>query len=351
MRVVLPTTIRRLHHPRLFQPSLHGRVSPTDPPAQRSSLEHMEAQAALAALIAALPAGSVAAFTDPALSAGEIIDNGPAEPVPVYSVTKMFVAAGVLRALDAQLLSLEEPLASRLPGAPAGCSIGEALHHTAGLGDYTASVEYLHAVQHEPASPWELEQIVAASTDGTPGSFEYSNTGYWYLGALLEKLSGMKLSQYLHRKVFAPADMRETRYPDIESSLIHTGYSTLWAGPAGAAYSTPADLLRFMQFMIGNQGVWIPPLSECATKEFFATVPANAPAPWVSPAYGTGVMVDRDLGVWGHGGSGPLYRSAVFSDFDSGLTAAAICPGHGPYSPEERLLGWFTSYKQSLKKA
>lgn len=307
----------------------------------------MEAQDVLAALLATLPAGSVAAFSDPALSFGAIIDSGTTEPLPVYSVTKMLIATGVLRASDAGLLTLDDSLAARLPGAPSGCSIRQVLQHSAGLGNYTTDPEYLTAVQHEPDSPWGLEKIAAVSTLGTLGGFEYSNTGFWYLGALLEELSGMSLSQYLHRKVFEPAGMGATRYPDPESSLIHTGYSTLWAGPAGAAFSTPADMLRFTQFISGNQSVWVPALSTRAIKEFFATVSVNAPAPWVSPAYGTGVMVDRDLGIWGHGGSGPQYLSAVFSDFDSGLAAAIICPDQGTFSPEEKLLAWFASYKQS----
>ncbi|WP_181150009.1 serine hydrolase [Arthrobacter sp. MYb227] len=60
---------------------------------------------------------------------------------------------------------------------------------------------------------------MAASTRVTPGSFEYSNTGFWYLGSMLEELSGMSRSPYLHRKVFEPADMRETRNPELETSL------------------------------------------------------------------------------------------------------------------------------------
>lgn len=307
----------------------------------------MKANDVLATLLATLPPGSVAAFKDPLITGSRIISSGPPEPLPVYSITKLFIAAGVLRALDARLLSLEDSLASRLPGAPSGCSIKEVLHHTAGLGNYTFSPEYLRAVQQEPGSPWSLEKIATASTIGRSGSFDYSNTGFWYLGALLEELSGMSLSQYLHRKVFDPADMHETRYPELETSVINTGYSTLWAGPAGAAYSTPADLLHFVQFIRGNESLWTPPLSGQATKEFFTTVQVAATAPWIDPAYGTGVMVDRELGVWGHGGSGPEYRSAVFAHFDSGLAAAIICPVTDTFFPEEKLLEWFALYKQS----
>lgn len=300
----------------------------------------MDTDDALATLIDLLPAGSVAALNIPSASGDRLIGDVPTEPKPVYSVTKMFIALGVLRAMDAGMLALDDNLAARLPGAPVGCTIRQVLHHSAGLGNYTANPAYLQAVTQDPDSPWGLEQIAAASTPGTSGGFEYSNTGFWYLGSLLEELSGMSLSQYLHRKVFEPADMHDTRYPELETSLIHTGYSTLWAGPAGAAFSTPADLIRFQQFMCGNSTLWTPPLSESGTKEFFASIPVQAPAPWRRPAYGSGVMVDEELGVWGHGGSGPEYRSAVFSAFGSSHAAAIICPTMGSFSTEETLIRW-----------
>lgn len=293
-------------------------------------------------LLALLPSGSVAAYRGPAEPFENIAHSGSTEPLPVYSVTKMFIAAGVLRAMDAGVLKLSDALAARLPGAPAGCTIREVLQHTAGLGNYTAHPDYLRSVAKQPGEPWSLEQIAAASVPGDSGHFEYSNTGYWYLGALLEHVSGMALGQYLHREVFDPANMMTTRYPELETSLTPGGHSTLWAGPAGAAFSTPADLLRFQQFILGVESYWLPPLSTAATNEFFNCVPVLAPEPWRAPHYGSGVMADPALGVWGHGGSGPGYRSAVFSSFGSRASAAIICPGAGSFDAEDtlvRLLG------------
>lgn len=297
----------------------------------------MDESPALQELLALLPTGSVAAYRGLGTPIGSIIHSGSTEPLPVYSVTKLFIAAGVLRAMDAGALDLGDQLAARLPGAPTGCSIREVLHHTAGLGNYTADAGYLRAVTEQPGEPWDLERIAEASAPGTRGIFEYSNTGFWYLGAMLEEVSGMALAQFLHREVFEPANMMDTRYPDLETSLTPTGYSTLWAGPAGAAFSTPADLLRFQQFILGTEAFWLSPLTDKATTEFFTPVPAPAPAPWRMPSYGTGVMMDPALGIWGHGGSGPGYRSAVFACFGPGAAAAIICPGAGSFEAEEAL--------------
>lgn len=298
----------------------------------------MEASHALEHLPGLLPGGSVAAWTDPGEPSGAIAHSGSTEPLPVFSATKMFIAAGVLRALDAGKLDLSDSLASRLAGAPAGCTIREVLHHTAGLGNYTADPGYLRAVAEAPGEPWALERITEASAPGAPGRFTYSNTGYWYLGAILEQVSGMALGQYLHREVFEPAGMMETRYPELETSLTPAGYSTLWAGPAGAAFSTPADLLRFQQFVRGPGPSVSRPLGAAATREFFTTVPVPRQSPWKSPHYGAGVMVDPALALWGHGGSGPGYRSAVFGRFDTVSAAAVICPASGTFVPEDVLV-------------
>ncbi|MFJ6416730.1 serine hydrolase domain-containing protein [Paeniglutamicibacter sp. NPDC091659] len=297
----------------------------------------MDESRALEDLLALLPSGSVAAYRGPEEPFGNISHSGSTEPLPVYSVTKMFIAAGVLRAMDAGELKLSDSLASRLEGAPTGCTIREVLHHTAGLGNYTAHPDYVRAVAEMPGEPWGLERIAAASVPGTRGSFEYSNTGFWYLGAMLEQVSGMALGQYLHREVFEPANMMDTRYPDLETSITPSGYSTLWAGPAGAAFSTPADLLRFQQFILGVESFWLPPLSAAATHEFFDSVPVPAQDPWRVPRYGAGVMMDPALAIWGHGGSGPGYRSAVFGRFGSRAAAAVICPGAGSFEAEDAL--------------
>ncbi|MFL4474266.1 serine hydrolase domain-containing protein [Paeniglutamicibacter sp. MACA_103] len=297
----------------------------------------MDDALAFEALLRQLPAGSVAAYRGPGDGARMHV-SGPAEPLPVFSVTKMFVAAGVLRAVDAGLLGLADPLASRLPGAPTGCTIAQVLTHTAGLGDYTAHPGYLRAVRDDPGEPWDLEAITAASTPGVPGAFAYGNTGYWHLGAMLEEVTAMSLGQYLHREIFEPADMASTRYPEPETSLTVSGYSTLWAGPAGAAFSTPADLLAFGDLFSDANPLFPSALSPAMRAAFLDSVPVKAPAPWREPRYGAGVMIDPRLRLWGHGGAGPGYCGAVFTSLATGAAAALICPGPTDFSPESALV-------------
>lgn len=303
----------------------------------------MDDALAFEVLLRQLPTDSVAAYRGPGVDARMHV-SGPAEPLPVFSVTKMFIAAGVLRAVDAGLLTLADPLASRLPGAPTGCTIAQVLTHTAGLGNYIANPDYLRAVEEDPGDPWDLEMIAAASNPGVQGTFAYSNTGYWYLGAMLEEATAMSLGQYLHREIFEPADMASTRYPEPETSLTPSGYSTLWAGPAGAAFSTPADLLGFGDLFSDSNPLFPSTLSNAARAAFMDSVPVQATAPWKEPRYGAGVMIDAGLGLWGHGGSGPGYRSAVFTSPATGAAAALICPDQTDFRPESALLSLLGSH-------
>jgi hypothetical protein len=132
--------------------------------------------------------------------------------------------------------------------------------------------------------------------------------------------------------------MASTRYPGPETSLTSSGYSTLWAGPAGAAFSTPADLLGFGDLFAEANPLFPSALSPAARKAFMDSVPAQAPVPWRKPRYGAGVMIDPVLRLWGHSGSGPGYRSAVFTSVATGSVSALICPGAMDFSPESALV-------------
>lgn len=109
--------------------------------------------------------------------------------LPVFSVTKMFLATAALRLCETGHLSLDEQVRQRVPQAPASITVREVLGHTAGLPDYAMALSYTAAVAARPLEPGGLTEILAAGRAGIQprrGDFGYSNTGYWLLGAVLE---------------------------------------------------------------------------------------------------------------------------------------------------------------------
>src|SRR5258706_14195243 len=74
-----------------------------------------------------------------------------------------------------------------------------------------------------------------------PGEgWKYDNTGYVFLGAIIEKASGEKCADYLKKHIFAPLDMNDSGY-DVTSAILPnraSGYS-----PAGPSSFINSDYL------------------------------------------------------------------------------------------------------------
>src|SRR5439155_13140141 len=88
-----------------------------------------------------------------------------------------------------------------------------------------------------------------------------SNTGFLILGRVVEKVSGEAFGTFLGHRVFTPLHLERTAYepPSTTAADMARGYTSFaladpiraepegrgWAGPAGAIWSTPTDLLTW----------------------------------------------------------------------------------------------------------
>jgi CubicO group peptidase (beta-lactamase class C family) len=257
---------------------------------------------------------------------------------PVFSITKMFIATACLRLARRGVLNLDDEPRRWLPAVPAGLTVREILSHTAGLPDYPATGAYQAAVAACPAEPWGLDQILAVSLAqpiSAPGSFRYCNAGYWMLGAILERATGIPLAGLLATEVFGPAAMSDTVYPDTEQSMTVNGYSTLWAGPAGAVWSSARDLDRFLAALL--DGTLLSAEQLAAMRQGTPVAPHS---PWPAPGYGLGVMTDGVLRTIGHGGGGPGYQTAAFTLLSRQRSAVVIAAESSAPEPIRQAIGW-----------
>jgi CubicO group peptidase (beta-lactamase class C family) len=257
-------------------------------------------------------------------------------PMPVFSVTKMFVAVASLRLAERGILDLDSAASRWVPGVRDRATVRDLLRHTAGLPDYASAAPYLAAVAGRPGRPWTPREILATAlaADHSPrGQFRYSNAGYWILGQILESASGGSLTDLLRTEVFDVCQMTATRYPGPGGGLTAAGYDTLWAGPAGAAWSTAADLDLFLQSLFGGAL-----LTSASAAQMTTAVPAEAGAPWRQPGYGLGLMFDSQLGVAGHGGAGPGYEAAAFTTLNGSRRAIVLAPSGAVGTPVDLAL-------------
>jgi len=201
------------------------------------------------------------------------IPNQPNTKHRLGSITKQFTAMLILQLVAEGKLDLQEPISKYLPDYPKATgdiiTTHHLLTHTSGIPNYTAFPKFMADESRNPYSPKEfLKKFDEKKLDFTPGEkFSYSNSGYFLLGAIVEKLSGKTYEQMLQDKIFTPLNMNETGYDNHGDILKNraTGYEKQGQGyensryidmsipyAAGSLYSTVEDLYKWDQSLYTN---------------------------------------------------------------------------------------------------
>lgn len=180
-------------------------------------------------------------------------------------------------------LSLTDKLSKYIPDYPKGDSvtIHMLLNHTSGIANYTS----LPAFWPKAALPLTLDSMIAifksAPYDFSPGTkWNYSNSGYFLLGYIIEKVSGTTYSNYLLKNVIQKAGLKNTLLDRVDSILQYRarGYGKdgdMWRnamfismeGPfsAGAMVSTVDDLHKWMKALMENKVVSVASVQKMTT--------------------------------------------------------------------------------------
>lgn len=148
----------------------------------------------------------------------------------VGSLTKQFTAAAALTLAQRGRLRLEAPIRAYLPEYPAAVgdrvTVHQLLTHTSGIPSYTndealmkrrdAPIEHAALLATFQSKPLEFE----------PGSkFAYSNSGYFLLGVIVERVSGKTYEDYLRENVLRPAGLTRTTTLEAPGTPnVATGY-------------------------------------------------------------------------------------------------------------------------------
>ena len=169
----------------------------------------------------------------------------PVEPDMVFrlgSITKQFTAVAILMLAEQGKLSLDDDLSKFLPDYPTKgqrITIEHLLAHTSGIKNYTALPEWLAGWRKDMTVKEIVNLFKDQPQDFAPGErWSYSNSGYFLLGAIIEKASGQTYQEFIEKNIFAPLGMKHSYY-DNTARLIPrrvTGYSKGPDGYRNAAY-------------------------------------------------------------------------------------------------------------------
>ncbi len=191
----------------------------------------------------------------------------------IGSVTKTFVAAGLMQLIEQGKLHLNDEVHKIAPEIPIDnpweatdpVRVVHLLEHTAGFDDMGIN----HAYNTTPTDPRGVAALAVFRRElhcrWRPGErMSYSNPGYLVAGYLLEKFGGHPYEQYLTAHLLRPLAM-----PDASPALrivpgpgMSQGYSyadgkyqslpllPIYAGPAGSMSASAADMTQWVKFFL-----------------------------------------------------------------------------------------------------
>lgn len=202
------------------------------------------------------------------------IANQPDTKFRLGSISKQFTAFLIVKLAEDGKLKLDVPITTYLPDYPKAngdkITIHQLLTHSSGIPNYTSAPNFFKEKSRNPYTPEEFVKTFSGlPLEFTPGErFQYSNSGYFLLGYIIEKISGKTYEQYLQEIILTPLKMTNTGYDHNEPILKNraAGYekqgkkfvnspyldmSIPYA--AGSLYSTVEDLYLWDQALYTNK--------------------------------------------------------------------------------------------------
>ncbi|HVS45292.1 MAG TPA: serine hydrolase domain-containing protein [Verrucomicrobiae bacterium] len=228
----------------------------------------------------------------------------------IGSISKQFTAAAILLLAQNGKLSIDDNVTKYVPELTIAShvTIAQLLQQTSGLPDYTKAP----GIAPDPTKPLKLADLLAAvnkmAVTSVPGStFAYNNLNYFVAGLIVERVSGLPLSDDLQTQIFQPLYMSSTFYAaDVGISPTYArGYTGsrghfVRAKPWDPSWLLGAGGLVSNVYDIAKWDIEMPVLLRVDAERSMFTA-SGAPG---AQAYGMGWVIDQRDGkryIWHNG--------------------------------------------------
>jgi CubicO group peptidase (beta-lactamase class C family) len=179
----------------------------------------------------------------------------------IGSITKMFTAAMIFQLVEERKLKLSDTLDKFFPQIPNAqkITIAQILAHRSGIPNSRPATSKTNAITKDEV----LALISKGTPDFEPGTkYSYSNSGYFILGLIVEKLAAKSYAEALEARIASRIGLKDTYAAtgdiDVNRNETHAYFhvgsdwkqmtemhsSILFGG--GQIVSTPNDLAKFI---------------------------------------------------------------------------------------------------------
>jgi CubicO group peptidase (beta-lactamase class C family) len=256
------------------------------------------------------------------------------------SVSKQFTAAAVLILKDRGQLDLDDKVTAFYPEFPyTEVTVRHLLNHTSGLPKYFWLAEHKWDKEHAPSNAEMMDLLSKEKLNPffRPGAnFDYSNTGYFVLSAIVEKVSGRSFADFVDREIFKPLNMRQSFVYSFGQDSIRDGqlsgyrlYRRRWhaaiPGTVNDAvvgdkniYSTTEDMLKWVEGLNSGRLISEESLEEMYTK---GMTKYNRKVPY---GFGFRIKEDADQKVIYHNGRWNGFSTSLMQYPDEDLVVITL---------------------------
>jgi len=251
----------------------------------------------------------------------------------IGSVSKQFTAAAIMQLQERGKLDINDPICQYLYDCPKTwqfITIKNLLNHTSGIVNFTTLSQASGNFLLLPHTHTEVVNTFRnIPLESKPGEiYNYNNSGYYLLGLIIEKASGINYPEYLRKNIFQPLGMNNTDF-DNQRTILKNRASSYYLGAdsifynseytnmqilfsIGGLYSTVSDLLLWEQSFSNNKL-----LKHSTINEMLTSGKGN---------YGYGWWIDKigDYSRMYHDGGITNFSSSLQRIPDEHLTIIAI---------------------------
>ena len=193
----------------------------------------------------------------------------------IGSTSKMFTTAAMMRLADQGKVDLDRPVTDYIPEFTMAdarykdITVRMLLNHSSGLMGSTYGNGFLFDDADTQAHDTLLADLATQTLKADPGAFSvYCNDGFTLAEIVIERVSGMSFTDFIHQEITGPLSMAHTKtmQDDFDrSSIVRTynPYAPDQETPTdavniigtGGVYATAEDLCRFAQIFTGKADV------------------------------------------------------------------------------------------------
>ena len=289
----------------------------------------------------------------------------PQSVFDIGSTSKQFTAASILLLEKQGKLSVNDDVRKHIPELPSygqKITILQLLNHTSGLRDYLSLMELAGINTDSVTTDADALALITRQNalNFAPGSdFLHSNTGFFLLSVIVQRVSGKSLREFAAENIFAPLEMTHTQFRDDHAALIANralayaerenkdGYmldvSYFEQTGDGAVHTSVEDLLKW------DENFYSP---RVGGKEFLSEIQEHGKlnnGKVLDYAKGLFLQDYRGLHTVSHGGAWGGYRAELLRFPEQHFSVACLC-NVGDAGPTRRARQVADIYLGSLMK-